>query len=156
MLMDVYSSLNGLGDALPEAQAKGLTEGVVLHADSPRASQTVALGGYLFEASLSRTWPTNALAAKDGAMLLLQTGANEFLVIGCGLTVRISRDPDVDTNIAGIASIERISRLGNSWSVEQRLNGDQTNQGRQLSMASQTIHIYRVGLYTTARAIGLK
>ena len=156
MLMDVYSSLNGLGDALPEAQAKGLTEGVVLHADSPRASQTVALGGYLFEASLSRTWPRNALAAKEGAMLLLQTGTNEFLVIGCGLTVKISRDPDVDTNIAGIASIERISRLGNSWAVEQRLNGDQTNQGRQLSMAPQKIHIYRIGLYSAARAIGLQ
>jgi hypothetical protein len=152
LLMDVYASLNELGDVLPEAQAKGLTTGVVLHADGPRASQTVALGGYLFESSLSRSWPTNALAAKDGAMLLLQTGANEFLALGCGLAVKIRRDPDVDTKIAGIASVEQVSKRGNSWAVEQRLNGDQTNQGRQLSMDPREMHIYRIVLYTADRA----
>jgi beta-galactosidase GanA len=56
--MQVYAALASLEDVLPSAQSGGRTRGVVLHASSPRGTQTVALGGYLFEASLSHAWKT--------------------------------------------------------------------------------------------------
>jgi hypothetical protein len=61
------------------------------------------------------------------------------------------RDPDIDTEVGRIASIEEVSRSNGSWITLRRLNVDQTNQGRQLSMAPHQVHVYRVILYATAR-----
>ena len=150
-IMQTYTAPVSLGDMLPAAQAAGRTRGMVLHANSPRRAQTVALGGYLFEGSLSRAWSTDTLLANDGAMLLLQSGSDEFLVVGSGLTVRMSRDPDTDSRVAGIASIEEVTRGAADWIVKFRLNGDQSNQGRQLSMDSHQVRIYRLRMYSGAR-----
>jgi len=147
-IMQTFAALSGLEDMLATAQSAGRTRGVVLHANSPRATQSVSLGGYLFEASLSRAWKTGTLLADDGAMLLLESQPNEFIVVGSGLTVKISRDPDTDNQIAGIASIEQIAKSGSEWVVTARLNGDQSNQGRQLSMESREVRTYRLRLYS--------
>jgi len=147
-IMQVYAAISGLEDMLTVAQSAGRTRGVVLHANSPRATQSVALGGYVFEASLSRAWSTGTLLANDGGMLLLESQPDEFFVVGSGLTVKMSRDPDSDTRMAGIASIEEVSRAGAGWTVTARLNGDQSNQGRQLNMDPRKIRTYRVRLYS--------
>jgi len=153
-LVQVYELLDSLGDLLPAAQAAGTTRGLVLHATSPRPTQTVALGGYLFEATLSRSWPARAIIVDDGAMLILQSSPGEFYVIGSGLTVGITRDPDVDAGIAGIESVEQVSRRSGQWITEKRLNGDQTNQGRQLMLDPHRPNIYRVRLYSLMRESG--
>lgn len=144
-----YRALAGMSDLLLTAQAEDRTRGLVLHATSPRPTQTVALGGYLFEATLSRTWPARTLATDDGAMLILQSAPDEFYILGSGLTVSFYRDPDTDNGLAGIASIEEVTRAANgTWTVHERLNGDQSNQGRQLSLSAHEVHTYRVKLYT--------
>lgn len=150
LLMQVYELLDSLSGLLPAAQAAGSTRGLVLHATSLRPTQTVALGGYIFEAILSRTWPARTLATEDGAMLLLQASPGEFYIAGSGLTVSFARDPDVDSGIAGIESVEQVSRASGQWITERPLNGDQTNQGRQLLMDAKRPHIYRVRLYSIA------
>ncbi len=154
-MMQVYETLDGLRDLLLSAQQENRTRALVLHATSPRPTQTVALGGYLFEATLARSWPARTLLTGDGAMLVIETQPDEFLITGSGLTVSFSRDPDVDSGIAGIASIEQVSRSGPDlkayWKVERRLNGDQSNQGRQLSMDAHAQQIYRVRLYSIPR-----
>lgn len=147
-IAQVYGLLDSISDLLPAAQTSSMTRGLVLHATSMRPTQTVALGGYLFEATLSRTWPARALATDDGAMLILQTSPTEFYVLGSGLTVSIVRDPDAGGGFAGIDSVEQVSRRAGQWTVERRLNGDQTNQGRQLLLDGHIPHIYRVRLYT--------
>lgn len=147
-LMQVYELLDSLSDLLPASQAAGSTRGLVLNASSLRPTQTVALGGYLFDATLSRTWPARTLATDDGAMLILQTSSGGFYIAGSGLTVSFARDPDVDAGIAGIESVEEVSRASGHWTTERRLNGDQTNQGRQLLMDAKRPHIYRVRLYS--------
>ena len=151
LMMQVYGALSSLDDLLPQAQASGRTRALVLHANSPRPIQTVSLGGYLFEGALSRSWPKKELLTDDGGMLVLQVSQDEFLVIGSGLTVSIRRDPDVDARVAGISSIEEVSRSGTEWTVLRRLNGDQSNQGRQLMMDPKRFHIYRVRLNAIAR-----
>jgi hypothetical protein len=150
-IMQAYDALTSLGQTLTDAQAADRTRGMALHANSPRAVQTVALGGYLFHGSLSRAWSTNTLLANDGAMLLLESAPNEFLVIGSGLTVKMTRDPDVDAQIAGISNIEEVSRAGSDWKIVRRLNGDQSNQGRQLTMEPHEVRIYRLHLYAAPR-----
>ena len=124
---------------------------MVLHSNSPRPTQTVALGDYLFEATLSRSWPAKSLLEDDGAMIILQSSVNEFYIAGSGLTVSFYRNPDVDAKVSGIASVEEVNRANGGWTTLRRLNGDQTNQGRQLAMAPHQINIYRVILYATDR-----
>ncbi len=84
-------------------------------------------------------------------MLIMQSSPREFYVVGSGLTVSIARDPDVDSGIAGIESVEQVSRASGRWNTERRLNGDQTNQGRQLMLDPHQPHIYRVRLYSIPR-----
>ncbi len=146
-----FGALNDLRDMLIPAQAAGKTRGLVLHADSPRATQTVALGGYLFEATLSRSWPAKALLTDDGAMTIIQTAADEFFIAGRGLTLSFWRDPDVDTQLAGIGMVEEVVRSNGKWETVRRLNGDQTNQGRNLSLPATQVRIYRVKLYSIDR-----
>ena len=154
LMGQMYELLASMGELLPEAQAAGMTRGLVLHANSLRPTETVALGGYLFEARLSRSWRTQTLATDDGAMLILQASAGEFYVVGCGLTIRFIRDADVDAKIAGIDSVEEVSRASGQWKVERRLNGDQTNQGRELLLDAHRPGIYRVRLYTISGRAG--
>jgi uncharacterized protein DUF5597/glycosyl hydrolase family 42 (putative beta-galactosidase) len=150
-LNDVYDVLDSMSDILPAHQASGSTRGLVLHSNSPRPTQTVALGDYLFEATLSRSWPAKTLLEDDGAMIIVQSATNEFYIAGSGLTVSFFRNPDIDTQVSGIASVEEVSRSNGNWTTLSRLNGDQTNQGRQLSMAPHQVHVYRVLLFSTER-----
>ena len=150
-LSQVYEALADLGTQFIAAQQKDETRALVLHQHSYRPSQAVSLAGFLFRASLARTWPMRTLAATDGAMLVMQTGPNEFYVLGSGLAVDITRDPDVDNKIAGIDSIEQLAYRNGNWVAERRLNGDQSNQGRQLLTDAHDFHVYRVRLYTYAR-----
>ena len=147
-MMRVYELLDSMRDLLPAAQAAGSTRGLVLHTTSPRPTQTVALGGYVFKATLSRSWPARTILADDGAMLILETSPGEFYIAGSGLTVTFTRDPDIDAGFAGIESAEQVSRASGQWTIERRLNGDQTNQGRQLLLDPHEPHIYRVRLYS--------
>jgi hypothetical protein len=150
-IKDVYEMLSSMSDMLLSHQASGSTRGLVMHSNSPRPTQTLALGGYLFEATLSRSWPAKTLLTDDGAMIIVQAAPDEFYIAGTGLTVSFFRDPDNDTKVGRIGSIEEVSRSSGSWITLRRLNGDQTNQGRQLSMPSHQIRVYRVILYATSR-----
>lgn len=150
-MAQVYELLDSIRDLLPAAQAAHSTRGMVLHDTSPRPAQTVALGGFLFTGTLSRAWREQTLLTHDGAMLVLQAGPTEFYILGSGLTVTFARDPDVDSGTAGIESVEQVSRVHGEWAVDAKLNGDQTNQGRQLTMDPHRFQIYRVRLYSIQR-----
>ncbi len=148
-IKDVYEVLSGLSAVLLSHQSSDGTRGVVLHSNSPRPTQTVALGNYLFEATLSRSWPAKTLLTDDGAMIIVQSTPNEFYVAGVGLTVSFFRNPDVDNEVGRIESIEEVSQSNGNWITVRRLNGDQTNQGRQLWMPPRQVRLYRVVLYST-------
>lgn len=150
-LSDEYELLDQLQPLLIAAQQKNATRALVVHELSFRPFQTVCLGGYLFRAGLARTWPARTLGEKDGAMLVMETAPNEFYILGAGLTVDFQRDPDTDNQVAGIAGIDRLAFVNGRWVAQERLNGDQSNQGRQLLMDAHAFHLYRVRLYTYAR-----
>jgi hypothetical protein len=145
-LSGAYEVLGSLGDMILSAQASGKIRGMVLRESSPRPTKTLGLGGYLFEATLERSWPDKKLLSTDGAMLVIEGGANEFYIAGRGLYVSFLRDPDVDDKVGGIASLEEIRRERGEWVTVRRLNGDQSNQGRELLMDGLDYRVYRVKL----------
>jgi beta-galactosidase GanA len=147
-LADVYQAVSELGAPFLQAQEHGQTRALVLHSTSPRPQQTIALDGYLFRATLAGSWPTQKPLTHDGAMLIMGSGHGEFYILGSGLTVSFLRDPDVDPGIAGIAGIAQLAWKNGGWRIEQRINGDQSDQGRELLMAAHTIHLYQVRLYS--------
>jgi beta-galactosidase GanA len=150
-LSDEYNALHELSDLILQAQQKNEIRALVLHETSPRSSRTIALEGFLFRASLSRGWPARNLLTPEGAMMVLETAPDEFYVLGSGLTVTFTRDPDVDDQIAGIAGIEQLSNADDKWVTIRQLNGDQSNQGRELSMDAHEFRVYRVKLYTYSK-----
>ncbi|MFZ0630181.1 MAG: DUF5597 domain-containing protein [Acidobacteriaceae bacterium] len=150
-LSDEYAALSEMSDALISAQAKNQTRALVLHATSWRPTQTVALGGYLFRASLARSWPAMTPEETDGAMLVIESGTNEFTVMGSGLRVEFLRDPDMDNQAAGIAGIEQMAYTDGKWTVARELNGDQSDQGRALLMDAHAFRVYRLRLYAVPR-----
>jgi hypothetical protein len=81
-------------------------------------------------------------------MILLQTGPDEFLIGGTALSVTISVDAETREGIAGIASVEEGSRAQGEWVTARRLNGDQDNQGRSISLPDHQFKLLRVKLYT--------
>ena len=147
-LADVYEALGKMSGLILQAQEKGAIRALVLHESSPRPTRTLALGGFLFRASLSRSWPARNLETADGAMMVMEAAPHEFYVLGSGLSVTFLRDPDVDNQQAGIASIEEGWYADGRWVTERRLNGDQSDQGRELLMDPHAFHVYRVKLYT--------
>ena len=144
---DLYGKLSSMSGQILQAQSAGKICGLVLHESSPRPSQTVSLGGFLFRATLSRSWPAKQLLTPDGGMMVIESAQNEFLIVGSGLTVTFLRDPDIDQQISGIASIEQVSGGDGGWAIERRLNGDQSDQGRELLMDARKFQIYRVRLF---------
>jgi hypothetical protein len=146
-LAQCYALLRQLEDILPQAQRESRTRGLVLHASSPRASQTVSLGGYLFTATLARSWPARNLLQDDGAMILVQTGPDEFLVGGSALSITVSVDPEARQGLAGILSVEEGTRSEGKWLTTRPLNGDQNNQGRTISLPDRQFKLLRVKLY---------
>jgi hypothetical protein len=150
---EVYDVLNQMSDLVLAGQVSGATRAVVLSKDSPRPNRTIALGGYLFECALTRSWPSRALTTNEGAMIAIESGPDEFYIAGSGLTISLARDPDTDNKIAGIATIEEVTRDGEGWRIVRRLNGDQSNQGRQVSMDAHRMEILHVKLYSVDRSI---
>lgn len=140
-LPEEYELLNELQPLLIAAQQKNATRALVLHELSFRPFQTVSLGGFLFRASLARTWPARALAEKDGAMLVMETARDEFYILGAGLTLDFQRNPDTDNQVAGIAGIDRLAFVDGQWIAQEHLNGDQSNQGRELLMDARAFHV---------------
>lgn len=144
-LEQVYAALTQLSTALVEAQQQNRTAALVLHKDSPRPTQTIALGGYLLHATLSRSWPTHELAASDGAFLAIEQAPGDFLILASGLTITFSADPDTAAGIAGIVSIDQID--SSDYHILRHLNGDQTNQNRQLDTDPKRFELFHVRLY---------
>lgn len=146
-----YKALSELTPQIVKAQENHATRAMVLEAFSPRPTRTLALGGFLFTASLARSWPSNKPASNAGAMMVMQVAPGEFYILGSGLRVNFLRDPDADNGVAGIASIEQLAFADGKWTATDVLNGDQSDQGRGLLMDAHVLHVYRIRLYTIPR-----
>jgi beta-galactosidase GanA len=151
-LSDAYAVLTQLSPAILEAQGTGrmsgfrprvLEDGTVI--DIP---VTETIGAYRFTVSFIDPW--TAKSAQNTAThggIIIQTGAEDYLVAGQGMTVTFAPVGD-GPPLAGIDNVwEGTFDARGAWVPGRLLNGDQTHQGRHLRLAPGVFQIQRVRLY---------
>lgn len=151
-LAEAYSVLAQLSPAILESQGLGkmsafrprvLEDGTVI--DMP---VTEAIGAYRFTVSFIDVWqPKSEQNTASHGGLIIQTGAEDYLVAGQGIIVTF-KPVGSGPPLAGIDSAweGRFDGEG-KWVPGRRLNGDQTHQGRHLRLAPGQFQIQRVRLY---------
>ncbi len=77
--------------------------------------------------------------------IVIALASDEFLVAGTGVSVHFS--PRDSASVAGILVAESGTYENGKWRPRLRLNGDQTNQGRNLSLGNGEFEMQRVKLY---------
>ena len=151
-LAGAYAVLTQLSPAILAAQGTGrmsgfrprvLEDGTVI--DTP---VTETIGNYRFTVSFVDPWTAKSTqnTATHGG-IIIQTGAEEYLVAGQGLTVTFAPSGD-GPPLAGIESAwEGTFDPHGAWVAGRLLNGDQTHQGRHLRLAPGAFQVQRVRLY---------
>ena len=140
-IASVYQVLSHLDIAGTHGMTAGLIEG-----EAQRAAR-VAVGEYT--ASITRAGGPASAQSRMG-VLFLETGPNEFLVIGSG-DAQISfsaQTPGPPT--VGIESVDEEFFENGRWTPGRRMNGDEDGQGQSVRIYSRDLgdgRIYRVRLY---------
>ena len=145
-ISDVYTNLSRLAPMILEKQQTGGLTAALME-DGAQRSAMLSIGDYT--ATMTRAGSASGAGARVGAMFL-QTGPNEFLVIGSGdAQITFSTDKP-GSPIVGIESIDEEFFENGSWVPRRRLNGDENSQGQALRLYATDLaqgKIYRVRLY---------
>ncbi len=146
-LVRSYDLLTQLAPIILEKQGKGALAGVSV--ERSRLETQVKFGEYVMTISfepLDRYASKPAEADPRGGGVIIQLGADEFIVAGSGLIVTFqSLDPK--RPLAGILSIDEGAYEQGVWKPGRRLNGDQSHQGRHMRLPYGDFQIQRVTLY---------
>jgi beta-galactosidase GanA len=140
----IYAELSRLSPLILEKQSSGgITAGLV-EGDAQRAAR-VPLGD--FTANITRA---GGGAGTRVAAMFLQTGPNEFLVVGVGNAQITFSSDKPGPPIVGIVSIDEEYYENGAWVPRRRLNGDENSQGQALRLYASDPsqgRIYQVRLY---------
>ena len=143
---NVYAELSNLAPMLLEKQQTGGVTAAVIEGEAQRSAR-LSIGEYT--ATITRAAGSSGPGVRIGAMFL-QSGANEFLVVGSGdAQVTFSTDKP-GPPIVGIESIDEKFLANGSWVSGSRLNGDESSQGQALRLHAADLavgRIYTVRLY---------
>ena len=145
-LSSMYAELGRLAPAILAKQETGGVAAGLIEGDAQRAAR-VSFGDYT--ATITRVGSAAGASGRIGVMFL-QTGPNEFLVIGCGDAQVIFSTDKPGPPIVGIESIDEEFFENGTWATRRRLNGDESSQGQALRLHDSDLaegRIYRVRLY---------
>ncbi|WP_373989094.1 DUF5597 domain-containing protein [Duganella sp. BuS-21] len=148
-LPQAYRVLRQLAPVINQHQGSGKVrgfkaplsyEGVV-----DTAPQQVAMGGYTLNVSFNAPWEklTPDQVQKRGG-LVIQSGEDEFILAGMGLTVVFG---SADGAMVGIEKSVEGSYQNGRWIEGRWMNGDETHQGRHIGLPGSGFTIQRVKLY---------
>jgi beta-galactosidase GanA len=116
------------------------------------SAQKLTFGRYTFDVRFRQPPPISTGAKEETELpgahggLVIQTGDDEFFVAGTGMILRFL-STDRASPVAGIETVEEGRFEKGAWSRGRVLNGDETNQGRELRLASGQFTIRRLRLY---------
>lgn len=116
------------------------------------AEQKITLGEYTFTVHFRQPAPISIGAHAETDLpgahggLIIQLGAEDFIVAGSGMIVTFGVTGKMGMN-AGIDSIWEGTYVNGIWKPGRNLNGDDDNQGRYLRLPSDQFAIRRVHLY---------
>jgi hypothetical protein len=145
-IADVYKVLSELTPMILEKQRAGEITGMVMEGEAQRSAK-VSIGDYV--ATATRTGDPTQTGGRMGVMFL-QTGPNEFLVIGSGDAQLRFTSERPGPPIVGIESIDEEFFENGTWVRGRRLNGDESSQGQALRISTADLaqgKIYQVRLY---------
>lgn len=143
-LPQAYRVLKQLAPTINRYQGSGKVRGfkapVSFDGDVDVAPQQVRMGGYSLQVSFNAPWEklTPAEVQMRGG-LVIQTGDDEFIVAGKGLTIVFGSADGAQVGIE--QAIEGLDSQGR-W-----MNGDETHQGRHIGLSGDAFTIQRVKLY---------
>ncbi|CAN7674034.1 DUF5597 domain-containing protein [Pseudoduganella sp. LjRoot289] len=146
-----YAMLKQLEPLIMQSQGKGVMRGFKANVSydgvvDPAPSK-VQMGAYQLEVSLANQWgKTESLEYEGRGGLVIQTGADEFIVAGKGITVTF-RDPAGAGTAVAIESATEGGFVGGRWQDGRWMNGDQTHQGRHIRLAGDGYTVQKVKLY---------
>lgn len=165
LLSQTYSALSQLAPQILAHQGKGdllvLSPKVNYDGSVDDAPQTVSLGDYDLTAHFAGgprpPVDPRELTSGDPAMrgaglppaggMILRTGPDAYTVVGIGLTLtHATHDPATQAGLLDVQ--EWTPRADGHWAPDRWLNGDQTNQGRQVFLPNDRIGMIRVRLYS--------
>jgi Domain of unknown function (DUF5597)/Glycosyl hydrolases family 35 len=140
----VYMTLSRLAPMILEKQGTGGVNTALIEGEAQRAAR-LSIGDY----TANMTRAGSGTGARLAAMFL-QTGPDEFLVVGSGdAQITFSTDKP-GPPIVAIESIDEEFFENGAWVPRRRLNGDESSQGQALRLYAGDLaqgKIYRVRLY---------
>jgi beta-galactosidase GanA len=145
-LGNMYSTLSNLAPMILEKQATGAITAALIEGEAQRSARQY-IGEYI--ATITRDAGISSPGARVGAMFI-QTGPNEFLIIGSGNAQITFSTDKLGPPIVGIESIDEEFFANGAWVPRRRLNGDENSQGQALKLHVADLaqgRIYRVRLY---------
>ena len=147
-----YAVLKQLSPLILAAQGRdrmrGFKAAVSYDGVVDKANVQTRLGGYALEVSFANQWgPTTDAEFEERGGLVIQTGDDEFLVAGKGITV-VFKDPDGLKTGVGIEQATEGTFVDGKWRTGRWLNGDETHQGRHIRLPAQDgFSMQKVRLY---------
>jgi beta-galactosidase GanA len=142
---NVYIALSRLAPLILEKQETGGITAALMEGEAQRSARLYA-GDYI--ANINRAGRPSG--GERLAAMFIQTGPNEFLVVGSGdAQVTFSSDKP-GPPIVGIESIDEEFYQNGAWVPRRRMNGDENSQGQALRLYASDLalgRIYRVRLY---------
>jgi hypothetical protein len=143
----IYAELSQLAPSILAKQQNGWITAALLEGEAQRAAR-VRIGEYI--ANVVRAAGAATAGSRVGVMFL-QSGPNEFLVLGGGGDAQVTFSTDnPGPPIVGIESIDEEFFENGTWSPRRRLNGDESSQGGTLKLNANDAaqgRIYRMRLY---------
>ena len=144
-LNNQYEVLTKLSPMILEKQETGGVTAALIESEAQRSARQ-SIGEYT--ATITRAGSLNP-GTRIGVMFL-QTGANEFLVVGSGnAQITFSTDRPGPPTV-GIESVDEEFFENGTWVPRRRLNGDENSQGQALKLSATDLaqgRIYKVRLY---------
>jgi len=145
----MYNLLKQLTPLISANLGQNKIEGVLLSKENP--TTIIKMGNYEFSFKHDYTlgWSSNA---KDeewpmASAIIIQTAKDEFYIAGSGIVTTFKPLGDSNKN-AGILKTDEGVFENNKWRTIRHLNGDQTHQGRHISIPVGEYTIQKVQLYT--------
>lgn len=116
------------------------------------SAQRFTLGQYTFGVHFKQPPPISTGAKEETEIpgahggLIIQLGDDDFIVAGTGMIISFLSSDRANV-IAGIETVEEGRFDRNVWTRGRLLNGDDTNQGRELRLPAGQFTIRRLRLY---------
>lgn len=145
----LYGQLARIAPLILEKQAEGGISTVLMEGGAQRAGRG-RIGDYIVNMTRAGGPKGDVDQTSRIAAMFLQTGADEFVVVGSGDSQLSFTTDRAGAPIVGVESIDEQFLRDGQMVTGRRLNGDETGQGQSLRLFSKDAgdgKVYRVRLY---------